>query len=320
MAKSDQHSFQTINENVALRTILEATATEVGERFFTALVENLAKALNTHGAWVTEYDREHRRLRAIAFWLGGEWVRDYEYEIAGTPCERVVESTKVIHYPENVMELFPGDNDLEATGAVSFMGTQLMGVDGRVIGHLAVLDKRPMPESPRALAVLRIFASRAAAELQRLKADSEVRERGAKLGRLVDSAMDAIVELDRDLRLTRMNRAGEKFFKCSAGEALGRDFARFLAEGDRDKLINLVNRLDTLPEDKKYLWIPGGLRALCVGGEEVAAEATLSRYEMEQEAFFALILRNVNERIEAEKQIQSLTIEAEYLKEEISRA
>jgi len=30
-----------------VRAILEGTATETGERFFTALVENLSKALNT---------------------------------------------------------------------------------------------------------------------------------------------------------------------------------------------------------------------------------------------------------------------------------
>ncbi|MGA9236662.1 MAG: hypothetical protein WBV91_17695 [Desulfobacterales bacterium] len=45
--------------------ILEGTATETGERFFEALVVNLAKALNTHSAWVTEFIEETRRLRAL---------------------------------------------------------------------------------------------------------------------------------------------------------------------------------------------------------------------------------------------------------------
>ncbi|MEX0805643.1 MAG: hypothetical protein WD688_20345 [Candidatus Binatia bacterium] len=39
-----------LDEETALRTILEGTANETGERFFAALVENLAKELNTHGA------------------------------------------------------------------------------------------------------------------------------------------------------------------------------------------------------------------------------------------------------------------------------
>ena len=49
------HPLQVLDEDVVLRTILEGTATETGERFFAALVDNLANALGTHGAWVTEY-------------------------------------------------------------------------------------------------------------------------------------------------------------------------------------------------------------------------------------------------------------------------
>jgi PAS domain S-box-containing protein len=318
MAKPLQSALRSLDEDAALRTILEGTATETGERFFFALVENLAKALNTHGAWVTEYVSDCRRLRALAFWLGGQWIHDYEYNIAGTPCEPVIEDARLIHIPDKVIELYPDDPDLKPIGAVSYIGVPLTDVDGKILGHLAVLDQRPMPEEPRALAVIRIFAARAAAELQRLRAESEVREREEKLGKLVDSAMDAIVELDQDLKVTRLNRAGEKVFRCSAGEVLGKDFARFLSDGSHQKLMKLVKELDVLPEGQKYLWITGGLKALCAGGEEIPAEATLSRFEVQGGTFYTLILRNVNERIKAEQKIQSLTVEAEYLKEEIS--
>ena len=64
-----------LDESAALRLIVEGTATHTGDRFFRTLVESLARALGTHGAWVTEYLPESRRLRALAFWLGGEWIR-----------------------------------------------------------------------------------------------------------------------------------------------------------------------------------------------------------------------------------------------------
>lgn len=50
-----------------------------------SLVEYLAKALGTYGAYVTLWHGE-KRLRAVAFWLGDRWVDDYEYDLAGTPC------------------------------------------------------------------------------------------------------------------------------------------------------------------------------------------------------------------------------------------
>ena len=61
------------DENAALRAILEGTATVTGERFFDALVANLAKSLNTHSAWATEYLETSQQLRALAFWADGRW-------------------------------------------------------------------------------------------------------------------------------------------------------------------------------------------------------------------------------------------------------
>jgi len=316
MAKLNQPPLGSLDKNTLL-TILKGTATETGERFFAALAENLAKALNIHGAWITEYLEESRRLRALAFWLGGQWLRDFEYEIVGTPCETVIEETRLIHVPDRVLELYPGDPDLRQEKAVSYLGVPLLDLDGKILGHMAVLDTRPMPEDPYVLAIFRIFAARATAELQRIRAEKEVREREEKLSRLVDSAMDAIIELDHDLKVTRLNPAAEKTFKCFSNEILHQNFGKFLTTEGNEKLRNLIQELQDLPEDKQYLWIPGGLKAVCAEGEEFQAEATLSRFEMQQQTFYTLILRNLNERIEAERKILSLKVEAEYLKEEI---
>ena len=54
--------LQGLETDEALRAILQGTATETGHSFFAALVQNLAKALGTLGAWVTEYFPETRRL------------------------------------------------------------------------------------------------------------------------------------------------------------------------------------------------------------------------------------------------------------------
>ena len=317
MAEPHQIPSRGMDEDAALRTVLEGTATETGERFFVALVENLSRAMNTHGAWVTEYIEESRRLRALAFWLDGQWVNDYEYDIAGTPCEPVVADSRYIHIPENVLALYPEDRDIRDIGAVSYMGVPLLDVDGRVLGHLAVLDTRPMPEKPHNLALFRIFAARAAAELQRLRAEAAIRDREVKLGRIVDSAMDAIVELDQNQKITLMNPAAEKVFRCTADNAVGQDFTRFLTREGDEKLSKLMQELDSRSEGQQSLWIPGGLKALSANGGDFETEATLSRFEMKREKFFTLILRNVSERLEAEQKIHSLTAETEFLREEI---
>ena len=163
-----------------------------GENFFKALVENLAKVLNIRGAWGTEYDKENRQLNSLAFWMGGQWVEQYNYDIAGTPCEPVVEEKELIHVAENVLELYPNDTDLESLDAVSYIGVPLLDLNGCVLGHLAVFDTKLLPEESWVNSVFNIFAARASAELQRINAEYDVREREEKLSRLVDSAMDAL--------------------------------------------------------------------------------------------------------------------------------
>jgi PAS domain S-box-containing protein len=306
-----------LDEGVALRTILEGTAKETGERFFSALVENLAKALNTHGAWVTEYDQECHRLRALAFWMDGHWIQNYETNLAGTPCEQVIDTADLVHFPNNLFELFPDDPDVTQIRAVSYMGIPLKDIDGRILGHLAVIDRRPMPEEPRVLALFNIFAARATAEMQRLRAEKQVLEREEKLRRLFDSAMDAVIEFDQNLNVTRMNPAAEQAFLCVTDQVMGHDFTRLISAESRNKLRSLIDDLGALTQGRRSLWVPGGLEALPVGGKAFPAEATLSRFEIERQSFYSLILRNINDRLEADRKIHSLAAEAAYLREEI---
>jgi PAS domain S-box-containing protein len=317
MEENFHQPFTDLDEETALRTILEGTATETGERFFEALVENLGKALHTHAAWVTEYIPESRRLKALAFHLNGSFLKDWEMDLAGTPCEHVIDQARLIHFPDNLLNLFPIDPDIIGLKAASYMGLPLTDLSGTILGHLAVMDLQPMPAEPRVEAIFRIFAARAAAELQRLQAESATREREQKLRRLVDSAMDAIIELNEQLQVTRINPAAEHVFQCGTTNLVGQDFHQSLVQKDREKLRILINDLKTKPEGQRFLWIPGGLIALQTDGTEFPAEATLSQFQMGGKAFYTLILRNVNERLEAEQKIRSLTIETEFLKEEL---
>lgn len=311
-----EKAVSTTDEDVALRAILEGTARATGERFFDALVETLARVLQTHGAWVTEYLPESRRFRVRALYLGGEILKDYEMDIEGTPCEVVVRELRLIHYPDKVLELFPNKPMMREIGFCSYMGVPLLDVDGKLLGHMAVLDRVPMPPEPRFRALFEIFAARAAAELQRIRAESEVRDREQKLRRLLSSAMDAIVELDHDLQITGMNPAAEKVFSCSAEDMTGQNFMKFLSPESCRRVSLLTHELQSRPEGEQYLWIPGNLEALS-GRNTFSAEASLSRYELYGKTYYTLILRNVNDRLESERRIQSLTVEAEYLRGEI---
>ncbi len=302
-------------DDIILRRIVEGTSDVTGEQFFKALVENLAGALGTYGAWVTEYMEDKQKLLALALWMNGEFIDDYEFNVEGTLCEEAIVQRRFVHYPDRCLELFPGN----LFGAVSYMGMPLFDLNGKVLGHLAVMDKRPMPDKPDSLNIFQIFSARAAAELRRVRAEKETLESREKLTRLIGSAMDVIIEIDRDLNITRINPSGEKLFKSDANQIVGKNLMHFLTKKDVEKFKNLIKTFQLLPESQQYLWVPGGLQAKAVDGELFPTEGTLSTFEMRQEIYYTLILRDEKERIEAEQKIQSLSIEAEYLKEEIRK-
>jgi formate hydrogenlyase transcriptional activator len=157
-----------------LKVLDEGTASSTGERFFADLVRNLALVLGTKGAWVTELDRAAHRLRALSFWMDGSYIEGYEYAVKGTPCEAVIEEKRFHHIGENVVELYPDDPDLKPFNAVSYLGAPLVDSEGQVMGNLAILDDKPLPSRERILSIFRIFSSRAAAELQRIRNEQAI--------------------------------------------------------------------------------------------------------------------------------------------------
>jgi len=306
-----------IETQQAIVKIMEGTSGETGKKFFRSLVKNLSIVLDTAGAWVTEFHEDENRLKAFAFWLNGAWVENYEYALGGTPCEPVINNACRIHIPEKVVELYPEDRDMQECGAVSYLGEPLKDSDGIVIGHLAILDTKPMPEDQTYLAIFRIFSARAGAELTRLKTEQKVREREEKLARLVESAMDGIVEFNEEFKVTQINPAALKILGYKSDSIRGTIVTEYLEDNDRARLRILAKRLISLPEGERYLWIPGGLTILTAQGKEIKTEATLSHSEMHGDHFFTLIFRNINDRLEAEKKINALSSETEYLREEL---
>jgi len=308
------HSYESNNE---LQFILEGTVKETGENFFNALVQNLCKAINTYGAWVTEYIPEEKQLRALAFWLDDKFVPEYEYLITNTPCEAVISDAKYVHIPDNVIELYPNDPDLPRMNAVSYLGTPFVDEDGTILGHIAVLHDKPLPEDQRITSIFNIFADRAAAELKRLRALKKLKEREEKLSRLIDCTMDAFLEFNDAGVLTLVNPAAEKLLKSKTGNLIGKNVRNLLTKDSAQKISVLKQQINSTNSKGNYLWISGGLQVIIAEDESFFAEASLSSYKINNNSYYILILRNIEERLKAEQQINDLTNTAYYLNEQI---
>jgi PAS domain S-box-containing protein len=154
------------------RSIVIGTASSTGSDFFPSLVRHMAAALQVRYAFITECD-DQRHARSLAFWNGEGFGENFEFDIEGTPCMKVLEG-EVCHYEDQLQSLFPLDTGLARWGAQSYLGVPMTGRDGRVLGHIAILDDKPMERTERAIDLVKIFAARAAAELKRQRAEADL--------------------------------------------------------------------------------------------------------------------------------------------------
>lgn len=302
---------------IALKKIVEGISDHTGEVFFQQLVKNLAEALDAHGVWVTEYLKDKNRLRALAFWLSDHFVDEYEYDVPGTPCEPVLENKHICHVPDRVIELYPNDPDLPPLGAVSYMGLALRDEQGKVLGHLALLDNKPMKEIPEVFAIFKIFAARAAAEMRRLRFEKKLIENEAKLKRLVNGAREALIEINESFRITQANEAALKSFKATDENFIGRNIKELF---DTESFQKVMHSITQLRQQKNYhsAIVPGHLICICMDKKTFPAESTISKYTYEGINYHAFFLRSIKDRFKVQEELKLLSTETVMLREKVS--
>ena len=138
-----------------------------GGRFFESLAEHLAGALAADFVLIGErIPHNPGHVRSLALAGGGRPAPPTLYDLAGTPCETLLEGETRI-YPNRVSEIFPSARILAETGAQAYAGVPLVASGGGTIGLIAVLWRTPLEDPGQAQSVLEIFAGHAAAEMER---------------------------------------------------------------------------------------------------------------------------------------------------------
>ncbi|MEQ1518740.1 MAG: diguanylate cyclase, partial [Usitatibacteraceae bacterium] len=147
--------------------IAQAVAAAAGDSFFVSLAERLSGALDADLAFIGEIDPAHpTQIQTIAAQRKGKAADNFRYSLIGSPCETIL-TLGVCAYAKDVAALFPGDLALGRLGIQAYVGAPLLDSDGRAMGLIAAMFSRPLQQTDLSIQLLRIFASRASAELER---------------------------------------------------------------------------------------------------------------------------------------------------------
>ena len=198
----------------SLRLIVEGTSTQIGREFFRSCVRSLAEVLQVPYVYISEFvDQTRKKARTLAFWQGESFGKIFEYDIAQTPCEEVIEGIKSI-YPHSVQSLFPGDVYLAACRAESYIGLPIFNKNRTILGFLTVVDTKPLEEKNLEVQnlILEIFAARAGAELEREYAEQALARQLQRVLLTEQITQDIRQSLDLQTILqTSVNQVGPVF-------------------------------------------------------------------------------------------------------------
>jgi PAS domain S-box-containing protein len=183
----------------ALRSAALAVSGARGEAVFAELVRLLTTILHVDAAFIASHEpTDPLRLHTLAMVWDQRLVPNVSYPIAGSPCETVI-GQRFRAYPRGVGAAFPGETDLQAQGIEAYAGHPLLGRQGTPLGTIAVVSRKPLTVPlERVESLLQIFAVRAAAEIEQLRAHEAMRRSEASYRAIFEAAEDAIFIHDWD--------------------------------------------------------------------------------------------------------------------------
>jgi len=156
-----------------LHALAEASWSLTGPTLFQTLVWEMAAILNVNYAFIAEHIllKEEHCARTVVSLAEGSFIDPVDYPLSGTPCEEAWKGNRCF-WPENVRGYFPHDQLLADWGIESYLAHPIRGLDGQVMGHVGVMDVRPMVQNAFWVGILEFVALRTAMEFQRKKMNS----------------------------------------------------------------------------------------------------------------------------------------------------
>jgi GAF domain-containing protein len=151
----------------ALKRIAELISFPGGQALLDEVVLLLAKEFELDYVFVGQLKKEApHAIQTIAFSASGTLAENFSYELAGTPCEKVIGKGSCV-FDQGVQQEFPDDDLLRQMSIEAYMGCPLTDTDGKTVGLLVAMHSEPFGHHLISESVLKILLERVSIELVR---------------------------------------------------------------------------------------------------------------------------------------------------------
>ncbi|HUI87233.1 MAG TPA: PAS domain S-box protein [Anaerolineales bacterium] len=127
-----------------------------------------------------------------------------------------------------------------------------------------------------------------------------------QLAGIINSAMDAIIMIDEDQRITLFNPAAEELFQRFADKVIGQPLTTLIPERQREQHEKDVRAFGLTSSTKRSMGRLGMVFGLRANGEEFPLEVSISKVEVDGKKSFTAIARDLTERKQVEAEIRQL--------------
>lgn len=169
-----------------------------GDALFQALTMHMAQAIGADMVTVGEM-RPDGCVRTLAVWKDGAAAPNYTYTPQGSPCSDTLALPGLNVVGRELEQRYAQYPALTDSGFQAYAGQTLRDEDGTPIGLLTAFWQKPVELPNDARALLAIFASRANAELVRLRRDREIQRLNSSLEERVRERTAELQKLNAEL-------------------------------------------------------------------------------------------------------------------------
>lgn len=167
--------------------------------FLDKISRGLAQTLGVDFAMICLLDEEKKRLSSRTFWVKDHYGQ-YDYDIVGTPCEKVVGNEETLCVVSNAAKLYPEDEDLTTLSIESYLGVPLFDSKANVLGHLVIMDTKPLKRISLATTVMQIYSNLIAVELERSFKEEALQQSEARNQAMLEAQIKTLDEKNQQLQ------------------------------------------------------------------------------------------------------------------------
>ena len=187
-----------------LREISKTDQTVLGFEYLTTVTAIIGEALNVEYVLVgRSVDSNLYRIKTDVAWSRSKGIiPNFEYDLAGSPCEYVITGNRVCVHTEDVAASYPNDPLLAEMGIHGYIGAPIIKKDKGLTGLIVAMDTKIISDSQkdRISAILEFFGSRIALEYFRVDAEEKLKALNEMLESEIQVRTIKLVEAERELR------------------------------------------------------------------------------------------------------------------------